>query len=204
MSSSTPNRGPSPSDNRENKKPFHHGNLRKELLDAAEIELERSGYEALSLRRLAETLGVSRSAPYRHFKNRDAMMKALAERWTVAMNEKYIAIQGLDISPQERLKQACIAYQESAKHAPQLYRLIFASPHFSETKTVRDVQTSSQLARFREIVAGASSDTKDENINEAVMLIGCVLHGYAMLRISGQLDEMLMTSVIERAVMTIV
>src|ERR1700688_2340883 len=57
---------------------YHHGDLRAALLRAAAAEIERGGYENLSLRELAESLGVSRAAPYRHFADRRALLAALA------------------------------------------------------------------------------------------------------------------------------
>jgi AcrR family transcriptional regulator len=61
-------------------RPFHHGNLRTELLDRAEDVLRESGIEALSLRELARHAGVSHGAPRSHFIDRNALLDALAER----------------------------------------------------------------------------------------------------------------------------
>ena len=57
---------------------YHHGDLRAALLKVAAAEIERVGYESLSLRELAEKLGVSRAAPYRHFADRRALLAAVA------------------------------------------------------------------------------------------------------------------------------
>jgi AcrR family transcriptional regulator len=57
---------------------YHHGDLRGALVKAAVTEIERGGYENLSLRELAESLGVSRAAPYRHFADRRALLAAVA------------------------------------------------------------------------------------------------------------------------------
>ena len=57
---------------------YHHGDLRAALLKVATAEIERVGYESLSLRELAEKLGVSRAAPYRHFADRRALLAAVA------------------------------------------------------------------------------------------------------------------------------
>src|ERR1700756_4893606 len=57
---------------------YHHGDLHAALVKAAAAEVERGGYENLSLRELAESLGVSRTAPYRHFADRRALLAAVA------------------------------------------------------------------------------------------------------------------------------
>jgi AcrR family transcriptional regulator len=57
---------------------YHHGDLRAALLARAEETLREKGAEALSLRELARDLGVSHAAPSRHFKDRRALLDALA------------------------------------------------------------------------------------------------------------------------------
>ena len=57
---------------------YHHGNLRQELMDLAEKHLVDTGVHDLSLRALAREIGVSQTAPYRHFKDKNALLAALA------------------------------------------------------------------------------------------------------------------------------
>ena len=59
---------------------YHHGDLRAELLAAAEEVLRTQGREAIALRDLARTVGVSHAAPQRHFADRQALLDALTER----------------------------------------------------------------------------------------------------------------------------
>ena len=63
-----------------NAKSYHHGNLRSELLDTAEAHLSSGSAEELSLRALARTVGVSQTAPYRHFSDKNELLAALATR----------------------------------------------------------------------------------------------------------------------------
>src|SRR3954463_863897 len=58
---------------------YHHGNLRSELLGAAERTLRERGAAELSLRELAREVGVSHAAPRRHFRDKQALLDALAE-----------------------------------------------------------------------------------------------------------------------------
>lgn len=57
---------------------YHHGNLRKSLLDRAAHVIAEQGIESLSLRALARDLGVSHAAPARHFADRAELLRALA------------------------------------------------------------------------------------------------------------------------------
>ena len=60
-------------------KPYHHGDLRRVLIDAALKLAEAGGPAAVSVREAARRAGVSAGAPFRHFESRDALMKAAAE-----------------------------------------------------------------------------------------------------------------------------
>src|ERR1700722_18509404 len=60
-------------------KPYHHGDLRRVLIDAALRLAEEGGPAAVSVREAARRAGVSPGAPFRHFESRDALMMAVAE-----------------------------------------------------------------------------------------------------------------------------
>ncbi|WP_027857242.1 TetR/AcrR family transcriptional regulator [Marinobacterium jannaschii] len=61
------------------KKHYHHGDLRQTLLDTATAIISEGGVDALSMRKLADHVGVSRTAPYHHFKDKNALLCAIAE-----------------------------------------------------------------------------------------------------------------------------
>ncbi len=58
--------------------PYHHGDLRNALIDAAAAIVEVRGLEELSLRGAARRAGVSQTAPYRHFADKEALIAAVA------------------------------------------------------------------------------------------------------------------------------
>src|SRR5918998_6710951 len=59
-------------------RPYHHGSLRRALLERAEEALADGGSQRLSLRELARDIGVSHAAPRRHFADKQALLDALA------------------------------------------------------------------------------------------------------------------------------
>src|SRR6187549_1461323 len=59
-------------------RPYHHGNLRRELVDAALEELAEHGPQDLSLRALARRAGVSHAAPTHHFGDKAGLLTAIA------------------------------------------------------------------------------------------------------------------------------
>src|SRR5689334_21589913 len=60
-------------------RPYHHGDLRRALIDAAMDLVGEGGPDAVSVREAARRAGVSPGAPFRHFASRDALIAAVAE-----------------------------------------------------------------------------------------------------------------------------
>src|SRR5690349_24505577 len=81
-------------------RPYHHGDLRRALVDAARRLLEAEGPSALSLRAVAREAGVSPAAPYHHFKDKAELLDAVAqEGWEmlqVMMEEAKALAVGLE------------------------------------------------------------------------------------------------------------
>src|SRR5271170_6310825 len=73
------------------KRPYHHANLKQSLLDAAVDLLAEVGSQGFTLREVARRAGVSHNAPYRHFKDKDDLVAAVAaegfDRLTASLNE---------------------------------------------------------------------------------------------------------------------
>ena len=109
-----------------NSKSYHHGNLRAELLDTAIEQLRESGVEDLSLRALARTLGVSQTAPYRHFADKNELLAAMATRgYRNLLNSLREASASSDDCPQNQLIAFAHAYVDYAANNPQLFKLMF-------------------------------------------------------------------------------
>src|SRR5260370_35374494 len=73
------------------KRRYHHGNLKQELLDSAVALIAEVGSQAFTLRELARQAGVSHNAPYRHFKDKEDLLGAVAaqgfDRLTASMTQ---------------------------------------------------------------------------------------------------------------------
>jgi AcrR family transcriptional regulator len=114
------------------RRPYHHGNLRTDLLDAAERSLRAHGVEQLSLRDLARDVGVSHAAPRRHFADRRALLDALAETGFMRLGAKLRAavneIDDEDDLP-ARLHAFARAYVQFATENPELTGLMNSSKH---------------------------------------------------------------------------
>ncbi|NNG14848.1 MAG: TetR/AcrR family transcriptional regulator [Gemmatimonadales bacterium] len=105
---------------------YHHGDLRRTLLDVALRLLEEFDPSHVSLRAIAREAGVSRAAPYHHFADREALLAAVAAEGfrslRAAMVERVASTEG---NPLERMQEMGVAYVLFAVQNPQLYRLMF-------------------------------------------------------------------------------
>ena len=111
-------------------RPYHHGNLRTALLEAAETTLRERGAQALSLRELAREVGVSHGAPRRHFPDRQALLDALARAGFERLGaELRAAAAGAGAEFEPRLRALAAAYIRFATEDAPLLELMFAGKH---------------------------------------------------------------------------
>jgi AcrR family transcriptional regulator len=106
---------------------YHHGDLRAALIAAALDLVAQGGAEALSLRDLAQSLGVSRAAPYRHFTDRDDLLATVAAQGFEDLNRGYEAALASEGDAYTRLREASWVYVTFAQDRPGLFKLMFES-----------------------------------------------------------------------------
>ena len=114
--------------NRTAEKPgYHHGDLRRALIDAAAKIVRKQGAGAVTLREVARTAGVSHNAPYRHFDSLGALLAAIA---TEGFEEFGAALRAAaEEEPDAKFRRNAIggAYLRFALDNPKLYRLMFGA-----------------------------------------------------------------------------
>ncbi|OZG70782.1 TetR family transcriptional regulator [Hahella sp. CCB-MM4] len=104
---------------------YHHGNLRQELVEKALDQLKQVGPDKVSLRALAREIGVSQTAPYRHFSDKNALLAAIAAQGYNELNRVTIKACGDCRDAPEKMIQAGLAYILFARQNPELYKLMF-------------------------------------------------------------------------------
>jgi AcrR family transcriptional regulator len=106
---------------------YQHGDLRHALIQAGLKLLAEGGADALSLRAAAELAGVSHAAPYRHFKDKSALLAAIAEegfrQLTARIRQEMASCAGGDLML--RLRAASVGYVLFAIENPASFRLVF-------------------------------------------------------------------------------
>jgi len=178
------------------KRPYHHGDLRKSLIAEGLRLLAERDAESLSLREVARGVGVSATSVYRHFPDKEALLTALAleglARLGAIQREAGEAAGGGDAGFRETGR----AYVRFALANPALFRLIFASPALSIAKAGSEVDSEAGTL-LQANAAAVAARTGGEAAVRAVQAWALV-HGLAMLMLDGQIpvDE----SLIDKAI----
>jgi AcrR family transcriptional regulator len=155
---------------------------RQALLDAASALLDSGGVDAVTLREVGSGAGVSRSAAYRHFDDKDDLLMALA---TTAWNALAARLRALAadpaLDPDEALRGALGVTVRVARTRPHLYRLMFARPTGDATAAVQAVTLAQDafLAIVGRIVEHPALPVAG--------LLFATAHGIADLELSGHL-----------------
>ncbi len=179
---------------------YHHGDLRRALIDAAHEELEAQGVEALSLRRVAKRAGVSHAAPAHHFVNAAGLLTALTaegfRRFAAALKT---AQEKAATRRQDPLTAAGAAYVEFALANPELFSLMFASakPDFDDPEL--DAASMTAFQNFLQTVdSSASAKDRGGDVNIPAMQRWSTVHGLATLLLTGRMRSVLSLSAAKR------
>ncbi|MCI4661891.1 MAG: TetR/AcrR family transcriptional regulator [Neomegalonema sp.] len=115
------------------KRGYHHGDLRNALIEAARSLIAENGPSGFSVAEAARKAGVSPAAPYRHFKDRDALISAVAiEGFNAFADALETAWSGADLTPLRALDALGAAYLEFAAREPAYFVAMFGTPTLLE------------------------------------------------------------------------
>ncbi len=107
-------------------KKYHHGDLKLSLIEAGIRILNRDGYEAFSLRKVAKECDVSQTAPYRHFKDKYELIHAMIMHVMQQFNQSLEqAISKYPTDPKRQLSEMGVAYIRFFVENPEYLRLMF-------------------------------------------------------------------------------
>ncbi|MFG2821635.1 TetR/AcrR family transcriptional regulator [Kitasatospora sp. NPDC048365] len=162
---------------------YHHGDLRAACLRAARELLEEDGSAGLSLRAVARRAGVSATAPYRHYADRDALVSAVAAEGYVELAGHLATAHPSPRTPED-LSAVAVAYVRFAIERPAMFRVMFAEP-CDPTNEERAAATAAMREYVRAIVHGVFPDSDPEALSTAVWAF---VHGLAFLYLDGKLD----------------
>ncbi|GAN88341.1 TetR/AcrR family transcriptional regulator [Komagataeibacter intermedius] len=173
-------------------RPYHHGDLRRALIDTALDMLATNQNWTFTLREVARRTGVSHAAPYKHFHDRETLLRELARIGFVQLGESLTEAVSLG-QPSTRAQfvaaaQACIGF---ACQNPGLYRLMFSS---DADKTIDPQLHDAAMSTFGILLDLLERGQRDGSFRPiAVSALAAAswaqVHGLAMLAINYQLLE---------------
>lgn len=160
--------------------------LRDQLLDATVALLDREGDAArVSVRAIAKAAGVSPTALYLHFADRDALVAAAVDRGFAAFNAAVLEGAAAHHEPRPRVRAMGLAYLSFAERQPALYAVIFTARRPAKRprslppgQVKRDEALDGLTAAVSAAVPGATRSAA----RELALVLWAGLHGYADLR----------------------
>lgn len=173
---------------------YHHGDLRNALVEHALAALQAVGPESLSVRALADEIGVSPSAAYRHFADREALLAELArmgfERLRGSLAEAAIA--AARRQPKMAVRAMGSAYVRFAVAEPELYRLMFGAQRVEKSKYpelgAAAAQTYDTL-RTAVMRMAPHAPKGSQELERLTLRCWAMVHGLASLRIDRLIES---------------
>ena len=176
---------------------YHHGNLRHALIEASLPILRNGGPEALTLRAVARAVGVSQTAPYRHFADRTALVMAIADDGFHRLRERLIeASRDPDRTigtPQQTarggLQAIALAYVRFGLEHPDEYRVMFGAEP-SSSPGPEGSPRHQVFALLRDGIAALQQHrlVREGDPHSMALTAWSLVHGLVMLVLDGQLS----------------
>ena len=172
---------------------YHHGNLKEELINISFDVIKNEGIENLTLKKLSEKTGTSRSAIYRHFKSKEDLVETILLSGFDQFDSIIAPIfcdKKMDLL--DRFYKSGRLYIEFAKENPNLYKLIFGKRYSHIRESLRSINNDECLAfnaLKNALIEGQESGVfkKFETQSQAIV-IWASLHGISSILINGFMD----------------
>lgn len=169
------------------KQGYHHGDLRRALIDTGLRLVEGEAEREIGLREVARETGVSATAVYRHFPDKAALVAALAAEGFDRLADAQLAAAARHRDPRAAFRAIGQAYVRFALAHPALFRLMTSHMHLAEP---RDGEGNRASRLLRERIAGLlPADASAERRRIAAVQAWALVHGLAMLVLGGQIPN---------------
>ena len=188
------------------KKTYHHGDLKNALIKAGVDILAKEGVSGLSLRKVASKAGVSHSAPYSHFADKQALIAAISTEGFRQLYERVSAVaEEFKTKPFRQLVEVAWAYIQFALDDRDRFKVMFSGILEKEREYpefVAEAQRNFQLVKMI-VEANQAAGVLRSGPSDLVALSAWgIIHGFVMLLLEGQishtvLDQMSLRDLVE-------
>ena len=171
------------------KKPYHHGELRKALIENGIEFINKYGEEKLSLRKVAEKCGVSNAAPYAHFKDKDDFVNAMQNYVMDAFMNSLKACVNECKDETQILSQLGVCYVMFFYHNPLYFDFLFSrkSIQIRLSSDNSDVPPFELFKKTAKMMLGEMG-ISEENIRYKTIAMWSLVHGLAALSAMPNID----------------
>jgi AcrR family transcriptional regulator len=170
------------------KRPYHHGNLKQALLNAALDLIRTKGAEAFTLREAARLAGVSHSASYRHFRDKNDLLAAVATEGYNRLTQEMVTAIEPGKTASERFRLTACGFIQFALRNPDHFKVIFDAPQryqYPETNEAGERAFGTLIQRIEE--CQAAGILQQGNSRMLALMFLAVAIGVAKLAITGRL-----------------
>lgn len=169
--------------------PYHHGNLRPALLQAALDLIRHAGPATLTLREVARRAGVSHNAPYRHFRDKEALLAAVAAQGFDELRESMLAEAARESEPLARLRASGSGYVAFALRRPEHFQVMFDAPCAKESHPEAAAAGDRTFHALLTLVGASQLSRQLPGGDPLPLALRCwaLVHGIAKLAVAGRL-----------------
>ena len=168
---------------------YHHGNLRAELIDCGLRLIQSKGIGALTLREIGNRLGVSRSAAYRHFADKAALLSAISEAGFIAFGDA-LETAKLAAAPDfaSRMQAMGVAYVKFANEHRAHFEVMFGRPHEPGDHGSAAGERAFNILQHTIEEGQQSGDVRPGNPKLIARAVWAQIHGVSVLRLDTDPD----------------
>lgn len=175
----------------EKRETYHHGDLRSQLIEATRVLVEEKGPDRFSVSEACRRAGVSTAAPYKHFRDKQEMLRAVALEGM--HRQRHQMLQELELySPGTlgRIVALGRVYVRFAKAEPGVFRLMFglSDTHGDHDDLIKTGDNTFAVVQAEVARCRGSDVVEDIDVHQAFLLWSFV-HGLSFLNIDGKLTE---------------
>ena len=180
--------------NRKADRSYHHGHLKEALVNRALEMIESGDVGSITVRRLCKEVGVTPSAAYNHFTDKNELLLAVKICVYTRFNEYMEAHIHQDADPEQQLENAAFAYLRFAAEQPARFAFLFDFSIPLKYSTPEAIEIACyNLVRARKLILGLCTkyriQVSEAETVDAALLLWSQLHGIAQLRRSGSIGN---------------
>jgi len=175
------------------KKNYHHGDLKNALIKAGVEILAKDGVIGLSLRKVAARAGVSHTAPYSHFVDKQALIAAISTEGFRQLYEQMSAVaEEYKTKPSMQLMEVGWAYVQFALDDRDRFKVMFSGILEKEKiypEFVTESQRNFQLVKMVVEANQAAGVLRSGSSDLVALSAWAIIHGFSMLLLEGQISH---------------